>query len=99
MPEHGYTPGDAPVPVGTVIDYFGSLTHGRYEITGHATPDLLGYPVEMLDHFPDAPGYTIWKVGAVRKSGNSSGNAAHNVRRTSFRVVKFLEKGESNARE
>ncbi len=81
-----YTPGDGPVPEGTIIDYFGSKTHGRYIITDHAAPNLLGRDVDQDEYFPDGTAYVIWKVG-VPVTMDNGGHCVSNVRRPSFRVV------------
>lgn len=85
MTEHDYAPGDDSVPVGTIVEYFGSLEHGRYEITRRHTP--IGHEVGPDTSYPDGYAYVLWKVGALRKMDNGAGNAAHNVRRTSFRII------------
>lgn len=83
--ETDYTPEDEPVPVGTIVDYFGSLGHGRYEITRRHTP--IGHDAGSEGCYPDGYAYVIWRVGVLRKIGNGAGNSAHNVRRTSFRII------------
>lgn len=79
--EHDYTPGDEPLPVGTVVDYFGSHAHGRYEITATAS----GMNVQMI--YPDGKMYDLWPAGVPRKFGLRH-LAVYNVRRTSLRIVK-----------
>jgi hypothetical protein len=85
---HDYNEGDPPVPVGTVVDYFGSLDHGRYEITGHMEPvNVPNVPEDELPkYFPDGVAYELWPEGVERRFGNRN-RAAYNVRRTSFRKV------------
>lgn len=88
--ETDYKPGDPPVPVGTVVHYFGSRTHGAYEVIEHLNPSK--YPARPLDAneiewaFPDGTGYFLWPVGVPRKFGNRQ-HAIYWARRTSFRIA------------
>ncbi|MEV6401081.1 hypothetical protein AB0M39_40965 [Streptomyces sp. NPDC051907] len=90
-PETDYTPGDEPVPVGTVVRYTGSRAHGEYEITEHRDP--AEHPRARLPlsdsaraAYPDGTAYDLWPVGVERKFGNRD-RAVYYARRTSFTVV------------
>jgi hypothetical protein len=82
--ESDYTPGDAPVPVGTIVDYFGSHAHGRYEITA------TGAAPTVLHIYPDGRMYDLWPENTPRKFGMRH-LAVYNVRRTSFQIVALSE--------
>ena len=86
-----YTQGDAPASIGSVVEYFGSLTSGRYTVTGHRNPTEHPFqPQELLKGaYPDGVAYELWPVGVPHKFGNHH-LSANFVRRTSFRVVKEL---------
>jgi hypothetical protein len=85
-----YTEGAEPVPIGTVVEYFGSCGSGDYEITGHADPLTHPYLSDqpkgyLLTAYPDGVSYTIWPVGVERKFGNRHLSVTY-VRRASFRI-------------
>jgi hypothetical protein len=74
----------SPYPVGTVVDYHGSHTHGRYVITAHETP---GYWIpDPGVHYPDGVAYVIWRQGVLRKFGNRE-HMVSQVRRGSIAPV------------
>ena len=96
-----YVSGDDPVPVGTAVEYFGSLSPGRYTITAHKDPMAHPYrnaelvqgaahPCQddeaLKDVYPDGVAYELWPVGVSRKFGNSH-LSVNFVRRTSFRLL------------
>jgi len=70
-----------PIPVGTLVEYKGSLAHGTYVVTGHQGPvaDLFS-PREhevmqeqgfsLADAYPDGVAYEIWPEGMPRTFGN-----------------------------
>jgi hypothetical protein len=82
-----YAEGDDPVPVGTTVEYFGSLSPGRYTVTAHTEPTAHPFqPQEALEGaYPDGVAYELWPVGVPHKLGNIH-LSANFVRRTSFRV-------------
>lgn len=84
-PETDYTPGDAPLHVGTDVDYFGSRTemHGRYTITDRNTIPKGSDWEEMC---PDGVTYDLWPVGVPVKFGNRD-KAIYKVRRLNLRVI------------
>lgn len=91
-----YTPGSLPVPVGAVVEYFGSHAQGRYEITSHQ--HLQAHPHKEEGEswstaYPDGVAYDIWPVGVPRRFGNRD-RAVYWVRRTSFRVILQESPGE-----
>ena len=97
MTETDYTEGDEPVEIGAIVEYFGSHRAGRYEITGHRSPEsrlLMGPAVspELLRSaypkvaYTDGVAYDLWPVGVPIKFGHR-GDAVYWVRRTSFRRV------------
>jgi hypothetical protein len=70
-----------PLPVGTLVDYRGSQSHGRYIVTGHQDPrDLFSvkemeqitgeYPAGLAEVYPDGIAYTIWREGIEQRFGN-----------------------------
>lgn len=79
-----YRSGDTPIPIGAVVQYHGSLSHGLYTVTARLKPLSCGQ--EMAQHYPDGVAYEIWPVGVEKKFGNRY-LAVYNVRRTSFTVV------------
>jgi hypothetical protein len=91
MSETDYTEGDGPVPIGALIEYFGSEGHGRYRITKHDSPDDHPYrqfmPEDIAEFYPDGVAYELWPVGVPRKFGNRD-RAVYYVRRKSFRVLR-----------
>lgn len=84
-----YTKGDKPVPLGAIVDYFGSQTHGRYEIVDVHDPGNHPYRAykgsEHVPFYPDGVAYDLWPVGVERRFGNRD-RAVYYVRRTSFRI-------------
>jgi hypothetical protein len=91
-----YTPGDDPVPVGTVVDYFGSLAHGLYEITEHRSaeeyPKHLSVDADLFVPYPDGIGYRLWPLDMPKKMGNEP-YSVNFARRTSFRRLHEEQKG------
>ena|ERR1017187_1253195 len=89
-----------PIPVGTVVDYHGSFTPGRYVITRHNMPGTAGstldsdglIPVstlnatELATAYPDGVAYEIWPEGMLQKFGNRM-YMCHQVRRQSITPV------------
>lgn len=76
-----------PIPVGTLVDYRGSCTHGRYIITEHQEPRP-GVPTPEV-HYPDGVAYVIWDARVpphLRKFGNRH-YCVHQVRRKSLTAV------------
>lgn len=69
-----------PYPVGSIVDYHGSHSHGRYVITAHHRLDDLfraseleqmkAAGIRMEDAYPDGVAYEIWQEGVLRKFGN-----------------------------
>lgn len=70
-----------PYPVGSVVNYSGSQSHGIYVITRHENPAALFSPLETEvltarypggfdEVYPDGVCYEIWKQGVLRKFGN-----------------------------
>lgn len=98
-----YTPGDEPVPVGTVVWYgvLMSEREARFEVIDHLEPQKHPspppFPAPTLDEaYPDGVAYLLWRVGAPKKLGNRDGNEYGWVRRTSFRVADEDRKGEES---
>lgn len=87
-----------PYPIGTRVEYHGSLKHkhGVYEITEHwgldqlkhMRPDIRGHYTDeqIAAKYPDYTAYVMWEVGAVRKFGNRD-KQLHAVRRESITPV------------
>lgn len=86
-----------PIPLGTVVDYHGSHTHGRYVITEHSDPEGIFSDEEKITNvfldgptlteaYPDGVAYTIWKQGVLRKFGNRAYSISR-VRRGSLTVI------------
>jgi len=86
-----------PIPIGTVVDYHGSHTHGRYVVTDHytVTPELFSQSemrimeensVKLDESYPDGVMYVIWRQGVLRKFGNRMYMIAR-VRRQSLTVT------------
>ena len=92
MTETDYKPDDPPVPVGSVVHYFGSWGDGQYEVDEHRTP-LLPY-ADAASHYPDGVAYVLFPVGKRRTFGNVRDMSVVNVRRRSFRVVTRAEETE-----
>lgn len=73
-----------PIPVGSVVDYHGSRTHGLYVVIEHhaITPELFRRGEDELETlleendmtlaeaYSDGVAYVIWKQGVLRKFGN-----------------------------
>jgi hypothetical protein len=74
-----YQPGDAPLPVGTVVEYRGRA----FDVTEHEAPRE-GTPDPEVN-YPDGVAYVLWPVGVERKFGNR-GQSFSQVRRRSLRV-------------
>lgn len=78
-----------PIPVGTVVDYHGSLAHGRYVVTGHDNPQNL-FPYDkwhlLAEAYPDGVAYTIWPEGMEQRWANRA-YSAYRVRRGSLEVA------------
>ena len=70
-----------PIPIGTIVDYHGSHTHGRYVVTGHENPRA-GVPDPEVN-YPDGVAYQIWPEGVPHKFGLRH-LAVYQVRRASF---------------
>jgi hypothetical protein len=83
-----YTPGDDPVPIGTMVRYEGA----DYEIEQHQNPQdhpvpPPSPPAPTLDEaYPDGVAYYLWPIGR-RKSMDNGQFMRHFVRRTSFCVI------------
>lgn len=82
---------DGPVPVGTVVEYFGSLyrRHGRYVVAAHENPATHPYrrDTEILRAaYPDGTAYVLYPVGVERSLDNQHLGMGF-VRRGSFRVI------------
>jgi hypothetical protein len=95
-----------PYPVGSVVDYRGSHSHGRYVITAHGDPVSLFSPLETevlnaryprgLDEvYPDGVCYEIWRQGVLRRFGNRM-YAVYRVRRRSLIPTGEMETPESS---
>jgi hypothetical protein len=83
-----YTPGDAPVLVGTVVRYGQRKIQTLYRITEILEP----YPCPDQEiHYPDGVAYALWPAGVPHKFGNRH-LSVYNVRRTSFTIEKNNEK-------
>lgn len=80
-----------PIPVGAIVDYRGSLRHGRYVVTAHEDPKTL-FPVSqhylIADSYPDGVAYQIWPEGMPQKFGNRE-HMAYRVRRKSLTLVRL----------
>lgn len=91
-----YTPGDPPVPIGTVVLYshVEGTTPTEYEITDHYNPKdhprLPPGDYELKDIYPDGVAYLLWPVG-VEKAFRNRDRSVGWVRRTSFRIAKENE--------
>lgn len=77
-----------PYPAGTVVDYRGSHSHGRYVVTGHEKPRD-GIPDPEVQ-YPDGVAYVIWKEGVLRRFGNRM-YSVYQVRRGSITPVRSSE--------
>lgn len=95
-PETDYTPGDDPVPMGTLVEYFGSQGRGRYKIVEVHDPG--DHPYRMYHdgdtdaYYPDGVAYDIWPVGVPHKFGNRD-QGVYFVRRSSFRIYEKGDRG------
>ncbi|MFD7835652.1 hypothetical protein [Streptomyces sp. NPDC059761] len=74
-----FKPGDAPVPVGVVVEFRGR----DYEVEEHITPRPS--TPDPKENYPDGVAYVLWPVGVAKKFGNRDQSVVQ-VRRTSFRV-------------
>lgn len=81
-----------PIPIGTVVDYHGSLSTGsdrKYVVTDHDNPQDL-FPEDqwklLAEAYPDGVAYTIWPEGMERRFGNRA-YMVFRVRRTSLEVA------------
>lgn len=83
-----YVRGEEPVPVGSIVNYFGSCTHGEYTVISHAEPENTARVLDedMPTYFPDGVAYELWPTGVPRRFGNRD-KLVRNVRRLSFRVL------------
>jgi hypothetical protein len=92
-----YTPGDPPVPVGSIVDY--EDRGGRYRIVDHYAPEDHPYrhrlPDDLTPHYPDGVAYYLWPEGVAVKFGNRDQSVGW-VRRTSFRVIETPQSGEEH---
>lgn len=73
----------APVAIGTIVDYRGSLgyMHGRYRVTGfEATTG------PNAERYSDGVKYNLWEVGVPEKYGLRD-HSLSQVRRDSFTIV------------
>lgn len=63
-----------PIPVGSVVQYRGSHTHGEYVVVAHRDPAGPLFPPlspEILaDAYPDGVAYEIWLRSVLRRFGN-----------------------------
>lgn len=76
--------GNEAVPIGTVVEYHGSMGRGTYTITDHAVPVNRGVTESELEAaYPDGVAYELWPLGVKRKFDNRH-LARYNVRRGSF---------------
>lgn len=87
MSETDYTPGDSPIPVGSLVEYEDRI--GAFEIIAHDNPEDHPHrdrlPEDLSPYYPDGVAYTLWLAGVPRKMDNSWAGTWW-VRRTSFRV-------------
>lgn len=88
--ETDYVRGDAPVQVGSVVEYFGSGPHGRYRVIGRQKPTAHPYRSltreEAAEAYPDGVAYDLWPTNLPQKFGLRDQAVTH-VRRTSFTVI------------
>lgn len=82
-----------PVPIGTVVEYGGSLDdrHGRLVVAAHEDPADHPYREVMdsktlRDEYVDGVAYVLYPVGVERSEENCRKGISF-VRRTSFRVI------------
>jgi hypothetical protein len=73
-----YTPGDPPVPVGSIVEY----RDGEYEVVAYQDPRE-GTPDPEV-HYPDGVAYLVHIAGQPKKFGSEGWVSG--VRRRSFRV-------------
>lgn len=62
------------LPIGTIVDYHGSLTymHGQYEVEGYSDLDQkrAWYGADEVNaHYPHGFAYNLWSVGVPKKFG------------------------------
>lgn len=78
------------LPIGTIVDYHGSMTHmhGQYEIIRYSdleyTRAVLGDQFE--DYYPYGIGYDLWPRGVPINMDNRN-QALYNVRPDSISLV------------
>ncbi|TKK84649.1 hypothetical protein FDA94_28890 [Herbidospora galbida] len=99
--ETDYKPGDEPIPIGSVVEYFGSPSPGRYRVDDHADPAKHPFPqvfreTDMDKAYPDRTAYHLWPVGVPHKIGNRHRSVSW-VRRTSFTVISRPTKSSSTS--
>jgi len=79
-----------PIPVGTVVNYTGSHTHGRYIVHAHQDPAEV-FPASQLelvkDRHPDGVCYVLWPEGLPRKFGYRD-RVVSRVKRASLEVTR-----------
>lgn len=79
-----YEYGQLPVPVGSYVNYNGTV----YEVIGHQNPE--DHPYHGGDFrdlaYLDGVAYALWPMGLAQKFGNRASSFNY-VRRTSFTVV------------
>jgi hypothetical protein len=82
-----YTPGDPPVPIGSVVEYDDG---GRFRILGRDDPEQHPHrqqlPDDLASYYPDGAAYYLWPEGVAMKFGNRDQSVAW-VRRTSLRII------------
>ena len=96
-----YKHGDPPLPVGTEVDYQGSVQQGVWKVIAHTDPadhpDLRYWQAkhpeaaeeleaEFVENYPDGVGYSIWPVAVPYKFGLRH-LEVRSARRTSLRVI------------
>lgn len=92
-----YVPGDAPIPVGALVYYSGSMRNGIYEVARHYTPE--SHPeigplareheeivADLADAYPDGVAYGLWPFGVPREPGNGNLMVRY-ARRVSLRLL------------
>lgn len=87
-----------PLAIGTVVDYHGSHTHGRYVVVEHHNPEDLFSDEEIViatfvhettlsEAYPDGVAYSILPVGMEYRFGNMRTYGISRVRRGSLTVA------------
>jgi len=102
MPETDYTPGDPPVPVGTIVEYqsryhrhttrFEIIDHQDLQDHPHPPPPHLG--VTLADAYPDGVAYHLHPADMPKKLDVAT---VKWVRRERFKVVKGEESRADDA--